>query len=110
MLEQTGPRPLHVAASIIDQNVGDEALRAYLAEAGPDDALRKRMLLVLSDWDSLTDAPWVDGTGENTPARREVINQLLKIDDKTAAFLIGEFPIAGLDGNIVIADSWKPWY
>jgi hypothetical protein len=110
MLEQTGPRDLHQTASVLDGSAGDEGLRAYLADAGPDDQLHKRLLLTLATWDHVIDAVWTEGTEPNSAERREVIVRLLKIDDATSQLFMQEFPVAGIDGDIVIADSWEPWY
>jgi hypothetical protein len=110
MLAQTGPRDLHQTASMLDSSADDENLRTYLAGAGPDDQVRRQLLLALATWDHVTDAAWAEGTGPNSAERREVIHRLLKIDDTTCELFMQEFPVARIDGDIVIADSWEPWY
>lgn len=115
MMEQGGePDDLHEAAAFAGRKdrveATDEALRAQLGHAGPDDALRMALHLILAKWDNVEEAPWTEGTEHNTDQRRSLVTQLLNVDGVTAKALIEEFPIAGKDGDIVIADTWDAWY
>ncbi|MEV4293933.1 Z1 domain-containing protein [Microbispora rosea] len=110
MLEATAPRNLHRTALMLSEDAGDQALRAYLMNVGPDDKLRKRLQLALATWDYVPDAAWIGGTEPRTASRRELIYELLEVDEDTIKLFDEEFPIAGRDGDIVIADSWERWY
>jgi hypothetical protein len=112
MMEQTGPRDLHRTASVLDPDpkAADETLQAYLSSARADDALRRRLLLSLATWDQMSATAWTENTDPNTDKRREIIVRLLQVDDMTAKLFAEHFPVVHRDGDIVIADSWVPWY
>ncbi|MFI9559095.1 Z1 domain-containing protein [Nonomuraea endophytica] len=115
LMDRNGPRDLHAAASFASAEPGlvcdDEAMRAYLAEAGPDDALTKGLHLRLVTWDSTeADDAWTAGTVHNTEERRAEIVRRLKVGDRAAALLRDRFPITGIEEPITIADNWDPWY
>nr|BFE83840.1 hypothetical protein GCM10020093_064410 [Planobispora longispora] len=115
MMDATGPRDLHGAAAFAggDPSVScdDAALRAYLSNAHPDDALGKGLHLRLATWDGAASGePWAGGTEANTEERRAEVVRQLKVDDQTAILFRERFPIAGVEEPITIADRWDPWY
>ncbi|MEV4391210.1 Z1 domain-containing protein [Nonomuraea sp. NPDC049607] len=112
IMERRGPRDLHELASRnADIACNDEAFRAYLAGAGQDDEVVRNLRLRLVTWDNAdADQPYSAGTFRNTEERRAEIVRLLKVDDRTAALLREQFPIAGVEEPITIAGDWDPWY
>jgi hypothetical protein len=117
MMEQKGePESLHEDADFAGRKhkiaTDDETLRSHLANADKDDALRMALHLSLAMWDNVDDATWTDGTEPQTDERRALVVRLLEVDDLTAKVFSEQFPIAGNDGDTVIADEddWQPWY
>ncbi|QDY11996.1 endonuclease [Micromonospora sp. HM134] len=112
-MEIKGPRALHTTAAFLADDApivpSDESLRAYIAAADPDDVLRRELAIRLATWDTVDDAPWIDGTAPHTAKRRERVLSLLRVDDKTALLLGERFPIAA-SAFTVIDGPWEPWY
>ena len=115
MMQITGPNKLHNAANFAagntDGQLDDETLIAYLTKVGPNDALQMDLRLKLAKWDhSDSGTAWTLGTAPNTTDRRDRIVSLLGLGDETAKLLITFFPIAAVEGPIVIASDWERWY
>lgn len=112
-----GPDELHPAAAFLGRKsrveADDQTLRAHLSSAEPNDELRMTVHLALAQWDNApAEAAWSGGTAPNTVARRARTVALLDVDEATAKLFLDMFPIAGADGDIIIADEgdWQPWY
>lgn len=115
MMQVTGPKHLHNAASFVagsaDGQMDDAALVAYLTKVGPNDPLQMDLRLKLAQWDHLgAETAWTLGTASNTTDRRDRIISLLGLGNEAADFLLALFPIAAVEGPIVIAAGWEPWY
>ncbi|KAB2340888.1 Z1 domain-containing protein [Actinomadura rudentiformis] len=117
VMEQNGmPDALHETAAFLGRKDGvsadDDSLRAHLAGSDKDDELRMQLHLRLAKWDNLDEASWTEGTEPHTDQRRALVVRLLEVDDLTGKMLAEQFPIAGKDDDIVIADEddWQPWY
>ncbi|GGK04515.1 hypothetical protein GCM10011583_40360 [Streptomyces camponoticapitis] len=114
MMESTGPRPLGQTAAFIAASpalVAESELRSHLAEANPNDELRRALSLRLATLDHQpAGVAWTEDTAPNTRERREVVLRTLAVEEATAALLGDLIPIANLDEPIVIADDWTPWY
>ena len=116
-MKRRGPRDLHRKAADEaedfdgDLKVGDEALRAHLEAAKPEDVLRHAIHMSLVKWDyEPADGEWTEGTPPNTRERREVVLRRLNVDGETSRLFLRMFPIAGADETVVIAKAWEPWY
>jgi len=113
VMELSGPRRIHVtAAALTDETqatVGDEVLRGYLNGADPDDPLRKDLAVRLATWDAAEAPDWAGTTLPHTLDRRNRINGLLGVDDKTSALFSDRFPMAS-SGFTVVDGDWEPWY
>ena len=115
MMQITGPNDLHntanFAATNIEGQLDDEALITYLIKVGPNDPLQMDLRLKLANWDHLDPGTaWTLETAPNTRGRRDRIISLLGLGDEAAKLLLTLFPIASVEGPIVIAADWEPWY
>ena len=115
MMQITGPNDLHntanFAATNIEGQLDDEALITYLIKVGPNDPLQMDLRLKLANWDHLDPGTaWTLETAPNTTGRRDRIISLLGLGDEAAKLLLTLFPIASVEGPIVIAADWEPWY
>ena len=115
MMQVTGPNHLHntanFAADSMEVQLDDAALITYLIKVGPNDPLQMDLRLKLANWDHLDPGTaWTLGTAPNTTDRRDRIISLLGLGDEAAKLLLTLFPIAAVEGPIVIAADWEPWY
>src|SRR5262245_46576772 len=115
MMQVTGPNKLHNAANFAangtDGQIDDGALIAYLTKVGPNDPLQMDLRLKLPTWDHLgAETTWTLGTAPNTADRRDRIIFLLGLGSEAADLLLTLFPIAAVEGPIVIAADWERWY
>jgi Z1 domain-containing protein len=115
MMQVTGPSDLHSAANFVSNNtdgqLDDAALIAYMKNVGPNDPLQMDLRLKLAGWDHLgSEVAWTLGTASNTTGRRDRTFSLLALGDEMAELLLALFPIAAVEGPIVIAADWESWY
>ena len=115
MMQVTGPSDLHGAANFASRGscgpLDDADLREYLTNIGPNDPLRMELLLRLAKWDHASaEEAWSQRTSPNTKGRRDLVAQLLGVDEETSRLLLELFPVASGDEPIVIAKIWEPWY
>ena len=112
-----GPTPLLEAIQFYARNrhVNSSGLDGELCKrvtAGPNDTVRKLLHQHLGRWDWEANAPWTDATEANTPARRDLIYELLRIGKALRAVLDQYVPPYQGATPVVIDDpnSLQDWY
>lgn len=94
----------------LDGEVTSADLLARLQKASPDDPVRNLLRTSLVSWDYAEAPDWADGTARNTRERRDRIYQRLALDPQLTSQLDDDLPFAPVEGVIVVADKFKPWY
>ncbi|WP_181773497.1 Z1 domain-containing protein [Amycolatopsis pittospori] len=95
-----------------EPDVSEARLREHLDAAGQDDRLVVFLTVNMGKWEhaSAEEHPWTRGTRPNSPERRQLVIESLKLEPETADAFATHFPLAKGDGTTVIAGPWEPWY
>jgi hypothetical protein len=70
----------------------------------------RKFAMLIRNWDNKKDDEWIGETITNSSERRELIYQLLEIDDKIAEQITHEIPIYLGGESVIIADKKEDWY
>lgn len=111
-----GPTPLSAvlaatpALAGLDGEMTCADLLARLQQASPDDPVRNRLRTALVSWDYAEAPEWAAGTSRNTRERRDLIYLRLALDPQLTSQIDADLPFASVEGVIVVADKFTPWY
>ncbi|MET3861416.1 hypothetical protein ABIE38_002349 [Dietzia sp. 2505] len=113
-LAEQAPAPvLPMLALFAQQEVTEEELLHFVAQAPPNDPGMIQLRLALAKWDASNDLKLIgaDGqeTGSGTIARREAVVKALGLSHEAEAFLREKIPVH-VEGVYVISREFEPWY